>query len=342
MLNITINGKKVSGREGQTVLQIARDNHIYIPTLCDSPDLDPYGSCRMCVVEIENMRGLPTSCTTPATEGMVVRTETPSVQVVRRTALELIIADHNGDCLTCGKNRVCELQAAAAYIGINELHFPRTLVKTPPDTSNPFFNLDRDKCILCARCTRACNEITCVGAIDMAYRGHKMRVATFGDKPIFESICQGCGECVAHCPTGALTPKECISPTEEIVSTCPYCGTGCSLVLGVRNNRIVYVRGNTEGRSNRGQLCVKGRYGISEVVHSKERLTTPLVKKDGKFEKAGWDEVLETIARRIGQYQPDEVAVVSSSRATNEANYVAQKFARVALGTNNVDNCARV
>ena len=213
-IKLTINGKRIEAARGKTVLEAAQSAGIYIPTLCAHPDLEPYGSCRLCVVEIENMRGLPTSCTTPAADGMVVHTETAMVQAVRRTALELIIADHSGDCLTCGKNLVCELQAVTAYVGVNELHFPKTLVRTAPDTSNPFFNLDRDKCILCARCTRACNEITGVGAIDMAYRGHQMRVATFGDKPIFESICQGCGECVAHCPTGAMAPKQCVAATE--------------------------------------------------------------------------------------------------------------------------------
>jgi len=342
LIKLNIDGKTVEAEKGSTVLEAAQSAGIYIPTLCADPDLEPYGACRMCVVEIEKMRGLPTACTTPATDGMVVHTETPAVDAVRRTALELLIADHNADCLTCGKNQNCELQRIASYMGINELRFPKTQRKYLVDDSNPFFDLDRNKCILCARCVRACNEITCVGAIDMANRGYNMKVATFGDGLLFDSICQSCGECMVRCPVGALAVKNCITPTAEVETTCPYCGTGCSMILGVRNKKIISVRGNRNGGANRGKLCVKGRFGISEFIHSKDRLTTPLIKKNGKFEKVSWDEALELIAAKLAQYQPHEIGVISSSRATNETNYVTQKFARSALGTNNVDNCARV
>ena len=341
-MKLTINNVEVTIKSGMTVLEAAQSAGIYIPTLCADPDLEPYGACRLCVVEIDNMRGLPTACTTPAASGMVVRTETPAIHSVRRTALELLIADHNADCLVCGKNQNCELQKIAAYMGINELSFPKTTRKVAVDTSNPFFDVDRNKCILCARCVRTCNEITCVGAIDLANRGYNMKVATFGDGLLFDSICQSCGECMVRCPVGALSLKNCVTPDSEVETTCPYCGTGCSMILGVRDNRIVSVRGNRRGGANGGKLCVKGRFGISEFVHSPERLTTPLIRKDDKFEKASWDEALELIASKMAKYQPQEIGVVSSSRATNEANYVTQKFARAALGVNNVDNCARV
>jgi predicted molibdopterin-dependent oxidoreductase YjgC len=341
-VNLTINGIPVSAREGMTVLEAAQSAGIYIPTLCADDDLEPYGACRLCVVEIENMRGLTTACTTPVTEGMVVHTETPAVNAVRRTALELLIADHPADCLTCSVNQNCELQKVAAYLGINESRFPKSEPRYPVDDSNPFFDLDRNKCILCGRCVRACNEITCVGAIDMANRGYEMKVSTFADGLLFDSNCQSCGECMAHCPTGALAIRNYLPPTREVVTTCPYCGVGCSMILGVRNEKIVSVRGNPEGPSNAGKLCVKGRFGIPDFVHSADRLTTPLIRKNGNFEPASWDEALELIAGKMAEYKPEEVGVIASSRSTNELSYIAQKFAREVLGTNNVDNCARI
>ena len=341
-ITLTINGQKVTAKPGSTVLEAARSASIYIPTLCYYPDLKPYGGCRICVVEIEGMRGLPPSCTTPATDGMKVHTETDAINNVRRTVVELLIADHPADCLTCSADQHCELQKVAAYLGIREMRLPKKSPTFTVDTSNPFFDLDRNKCILCARCTRACNEITCVGAIEMANRGYSMKVATFGDGQLFDSICQSCGECMARCPVGALAPKKSLPATKEIVTTCPYCGTGCTAILGVRGDKIVSVRGNPEGPANKGNLCVKGRFGISEFVHSPRRLTTPLIRKNGKLEKASWDEAIDLIASKFAGYKPDEVAVISSSRTSNEDNYVAQKFARAVLGTNNVDNCARV
>lgn len=341
-ISLTIDGHQVTVQKGMTVLEAALSAGIYIPTLCYYPDLKPYGACRVCVVEIEGMRGLPPSCTTPATDGMKAHTETEAVNNVRRTVVELLIADHPSDCLTCSADQNCELQKVAAYLGMREIRLPKKEPVYAVDNSNPFFELDRNKCILCARCTRACNEITCVGAIEMANRGYAMKVSTFGDGLLFDSICQSCGECVARCPVGALAPKKGIQSTQEIETTCPYCGTGCSMILRVRGEKIVSVRSNPQGAANKGKLCVKGRYGIEEFVHSPERLTSPLIKKNGKLEKASWDEALELIATKLSKYEPEEVAVISSSRASNEDNYVAQKFARVALGTNNVDNCARV
>jgi len=341
-IKLTINSTIVEAAKGMTVLEAARSAGIYIPTLCADPDLEPYGGCRVCVVEIEKMRGLPTSCTTPAENGMIVHTETPAVNSVRRMAVQLMISDHPAECLTCAKNQSCELQKIAAYLGITEEQFPKTTRKYEVDTSNPFFNIDRNKCILCAKCVRACNEITCVNAIEIINRGYGSKIATFGDTDLFESICQSCGECMVRCPTGALSIKSSLPPAEHVISTCPYCGVGCSIVLNIRNDKIVSVSGNHDGESNRGRLCVKGRFGIPEFVHSPERLTTPLIKRNGRFERATWDEALELIAAKLAQYKPDEVGVVSSSRSTNESNYIAQKFARTVLGTNNVDNCARV
>ena len=341
-ITLNINGQTVSAEKGMTVLEAAQAAGIYIPTLCADPDLEPYGGCRLCVVEIEGMRGLPTACTTPATDGMVVHTETPAVNEVRTTVAELLIADHPVDCLTCPQNQHCELQKVAAYLGITELALRKTSRVFPVDESNPFFELDRNRCILCARCTRTCSEITCVGAIELAYRGYEARVATFGDKPLMDSICQSCGECVVHCPVGALTPKNVKPPTREVATTCPYCGVGCGMYLGIRQGEIVSIRGDRDNPASRGRLCVKGRYGISEFVHHPERLTTPLIKRNGKLTEASWDEALDLIAEKLGGCRGDEIAVISSAKCTNEENYVLQKLGRAVLGTNNVDHCARL
>jgi formate dehydrogenase alpha subunit len=341
-IRLTIDGQEVETRQGMTVLEAALAADIYIPTLCYYPDLEPYGGCRLCVVEIEKMRGLPTACTTPAADGMVVNTETPAVNKVRRTVVELLIADHPSDCLTCPQDQRCELQKVAAYLGITRLPYPKTSRSSPVDISNPFFDLDRNRCILCARCTRACNEITCVGAIDIAYRGYEGKVATFGDGLLLDSICKSCGECVAHCPTGALAPKEARQPAREVLTTCPYCGVGCQMYLGVRGEQVISVRGETEETPNRGWLCVKGRYGIAEFVHHPDRLTAPLLRRNGELAEAAWDEALDLVAGKLAQYKSDEVAVIASAKCTNEDNYVIQKFARTVLGTNTVDHCARL
>jgi formate dehydrogenase alpha subunit len=342
-VKLIIDGTEVEAPEGLTVLEAARGAGIYIPTLCYHPDLKPYGGCRLCVVEIDKMRGLPASCTTPATEGMVVHTETSAVDAVRKTAVELLMADHEGECLTCAQNGKCELQQVAAYLGISKQPFRRTTIPKTIDSSSPFFNLDRGKCILCARCVRTCAEVSGNGAIGLAYRGFKARVATMSDGLISESACQSCGECVAHCPTGALTVKETRVPTREILTVCPYCGVGCEVYLGVRGDKIVNVRGKKDGTTERGGwLCVKGRFGVSEFVHSPERLKQPLIRKNGKLEEATWDEALDLSAANFKKYKPDEVGVVASAKCTNEDNYVIQKFARAVIGTNNIDHCARL
>ncbi len=337
-VKLTIDGREVEARRGMTVLEVAEAAGIYIPTLCADSDLEPYGACRLCVVEIEGMRGLPTACTTPATDGMVVHTETPAANQVRRTAVELLIADHPSDCLTCPKNQRCELQKVAAYLGITQQPYRQATRLLPVETSNPFFNLDHNYCILCGKCVRACDEIRGAGAIALTFRGYATKVDFFGDG----WLCQSCGECVDHCPVAALIPKDTRQPTTEVATTCPYCGVGCQIYLGIRQGQLVSVRGNKEGIVNEGKLCVKGRFGIPEFVHHPERLTTPLVKENGEFREATWDEALDLVASKLGNYRGDEVAVLSSAKCTNEENYVIQKFARAVLATNNVDHCARL
>jgi predicted molibdopterin-dependent oxidoreductase YjgC len=344
-ITVIIDGKKVEATRGMTVLEAAIQAGIYIPRLCYDPDLKPYGACRLCIVEIEKMRGLPASCSTPVTEGMVIHTETPAVSQSRRITMELIMANHHGECLSCAKNTHCELQEAARFVGVDEKHFSRLRKRTADvaiDDSNPAYIRDMNKCILCARCVRACHEVTGIDAIDIAYRGNEATISSFGNKPIIQSRCETCGECITRCPTGALVFRRCEEVTREVSTTCPYCAVGCQMLLGIRGGEIVRVRGDIKGPSNHGQLCVKGRFGIVDFVHHKTRLKTPLIKKNGKFEKATWDEALDLVAKKLKTFKSDEVGVISSARSTNEASYIMQKFGRVALRTNNVDHCARL
>ncbi|MFC1952012.1 formate dehydrogenase subunit alpha [Chloroflexota bacterium] len=342
VITLTIDGQKVEAREGMTVLEAAQAAGIYIPTLCSDSDLEPYGGCRLCVVEIEGMRGLPTSCTTPVADGMIVHTETSAVNTVRCTVVELLIADHPSDCLTCPKNQQCDLQKIAAYLGITRQRFHKTTRLQSVDASNPFFDHDPNYCVLCGKCVRICDEVVGVGAWALTFRGYATQVSTFGDKPVLESNCVSCGECVVHCPVGALIPKEVQQPTREVETTCVYCGVGCGINLGIRNERVISVSGRREDTVNEGRLCVKGRFGITEFIHHPERLTTPLIRRDGKLIEATWDEALELVTSKLTSYGGDEVAVISSAKCTNEDNYVAQKLARAVLGTNNVDHCARL
>jgi formate dehydrogenase alpha subunit len=360
-VSLTIDGVRIEVPEGTTVLEAARKAGVYIPTLCYDPDLKPYGACRLCIVEIEKMRGLPTSCTTPATDGMVVHTESKAVNQSRRITMELIMANHHGDCLTCAKNQNCELQTVARYLGVEQGHFDRmrkSKVTLPVDDSHPAYIRDMNKCILCGRCWRSCHEIAGVEAIDMAYRGNAATVSTFGNKPILESTCEACGECLERCPTGALTPKNTRQAAREVKTICPYCGVGCSIYLGVRGNEIVSVRGDKDSPVNKGGLCVKGRFGFDFVNHP-DRLTRPLIRREGRskdievngnfkdiFREATWDEALDLVADKLSlikaEHGPDSLGVLSSAKFTNEENYLVQKFARAVIGTNNVDHCARL
>jgi formate dehydrogenase alpha subunit len=359
-INLTIDGRAVIVMEGSTVLQAIEKAGRYVPTLCYDPALKPFGACRLCIVEIKGMRGLPTSCTTPAQEGMVVHTETEEVRRVRRTIVELAIANHPYECLLCNRSLDCELLQVARYVGVEQgsIERLRRAKRTrPPDRSNPAFDFEPDKCILCGKCVRRCDEIVGVGAIDFCHRGYDTVISPFGGKPLAQSICQSCGECVEHCPTGALMSKTLLIPEKEIETICPYCGVGCSINLGIRAGKIVRVRGNEKSPVNQGELCVKGRYGLDFSNHP-DRLTRPLIRREGVpkgvstsdihqiFREADWNEALDRVARGIGRtidrHGPDAIGLLSSAKCTNEENYLFQKFARAVLGTNNVDHCARL
>ncbi len=385
MITLQINGKEVKGKVGSTVLEIARENSLFIPTLCYHPMLTPYGGCRLCIVEIEGLRGLPTSCTTPATEGMKVKTDTPAIQQYRRDVLHFILSEHPNSCLTCWrkvrcrpgdiclrheqvtprcvvcpKNYRCELQQVSDYIGIKEVQTPYKVggkpirdigvpyqyKGTPVHKDEPCYDRDYNLCILCGRCVRACQDICGTSAIAFTYRGSQALVGTSFGRTLEESGCVFCGTCVDVCPVGALFDKKAKwqpFPDKTVTTICNYCGVGCQLKVEVKGDQILRTRPDPDGPANHGQACVKGRFGIVDVVHAPDRLTKPLIKQsDGSFKEAGWDEALDFVAGKMGKYRGENVAAFGSGKCTNEDNYVLQKFARQVLNTNNIDHCARL
>ena len=344
MVNINIDGIKLKVSKDITILDAATENNIYIPNLCHHPDLVPSGNCRMCMVEIEGRRGQIIACKTPVEEGMIIRTESQDISLIRQITLELIHVNHTQDCTNCSKNNSCQLQEVTAYVGVDEERLKRmrpTKPKMKEDNSNPFFALDHNKCIMCGICIRTCDEVQGVMALDYGFRGFDTVVSTYGNRPIKDSVCESCGECVVRCPVGALYIKETNLPTREVKTVCVYCGVGCNIYLGVRGNKIVSSRGDRESIVNKGRLCVKGRFGFSFVNHP-ERLTTPLIKKNGEFIESTWDEALDLIASKFKNAKKEKFAALASAKITNEDNYVIQKFTRAVMGTNNIDHCARL
>lgn len=378
-ITFQIDGVAVPATPGQTVLEAALENGVYIPHLCFHPDLRPkpdpraetphlpvvqrgYSEevefaipekaarheaarclkcdtqCRLCLVEVDGL-GVALSCDTPVSPQLVVRTDTERIEGFRRTCMEAILSNHIGDCLQCYRNTDCKLQDAANYIGGLESAYAIARSNEPRfevDESNPFFTYDPNKCILCGNCVYTCEEIQGVGAIDFAFREYESAGLT-----VSESRCESCGECVERCPVAALVPKNFEKPSREVLTVCSYCGVGCGIYVGVRGNRIVSVRADRDGPVNKGNLCVKGRYGW-EYVHHPDRLVKPLLKKDGVFVEVEWEEAFTLAAEKFDRYRGEAFAAFSSARATNEANYVFQKFARAVMGTNTIDHCARL
>lgn len=344
-VKLTIDGIEIEANEDATVLEAARRAGIYIPNLCADPDLEPYGACRLCLVEVDGVEDLPASCMLSVADGMVVRTDTERVNRVRRHVLELLLSDHPSDCLLCAKNQRCELQKVVAYLNVHQPRYKKLEREPLVDSSNPFFTLDSEKCILCGKCVRVCKEVHGLGALEIFHDGRFSKVMTSGeDRLIVDSKCESCGQCMEICPTGALLPKRLEWPAREVKTTCPYCGVGCGMILQVREDRIVGVKGDKSSEVNRGRLCVKGRFGY-DFLYSPDRLKTPLIRENGDFREASWDEALDLVAGRfkkiIARHGPDAIAGVSCARAFNEDSYNMQKLFRGVIGTNSIDNSAR-
>jgi formate dehydrogenase major subunit len=348
-ISLTIDGKYIQTAEGTSILKAARENGIYIPTLCYHPRTRQAGKCRMCIVEVKGLPGLQVSCSIQAQAGMVALTNTEKIIETRKMIVELYLSSGRHDCLSCEASGECELQDAAYHLGITKSGFPVLDKNITIDHSNPMIIRDMNKCIQCYRCISGCNEIAVNEVLDMGYRGSRMTVVCDTDKPMGKSSCVVCGECVQLCPTGALVEKKAVGKgrtweTEKTKTTCPYCGVGCQMHLHVKDNKIIKVTGVEDSGPNYGALCVKGRFGY-DFVHSPERLKTPLIKKDGRFEEVSWEEALDYTAKRLSEIKqahgPDSIVGIGCARSTNESNYVMMKFMRAAIGTNNVDHCAR-
>lgn len=352
-VTLSIDNQEVTVPKGTTILEAAKGLGVEIPTLCHLKELAPDGSCRMCVVEVEGGRrgGLTTACTAHCQEDMVVSTHSEKVADSRRFILDLLLSNHKLECFSCGKNGDCQLQQYALDYGIDATSF--TEGKRMPchqeDTSNPFFSYDPEKCIMCRRCARVCQLRQGRDVLSIANRGFETKMMPSYGQAFDQSICESCGNCVSSCPTGALTAKDTKEyrkwETQKIPTTCPHCGTGCQMNLLVKNNRLVGVE-PLDGPANKNLLCVKGKFASYKFVGSVDRLTEPLIKRNGIFEPASWEEALTLVSSKFNEIKAengaDALAGFSCSRATNEDNYVFQKMVRAAFGTNNVDNCARV
>ena len=352
-MKLTINGQIVNAREGMTVLQVARENGIHIPTLCYLEGVNDIGSCRLCIVEIEGTDVLHPSCVLKAAEGMVVHTDSEKVIAARKTVLRLLLSEHYGDCFSCEKNGDCELQKYCIEYGVDATDYEGARVEKnfKKRDAHPFLSYDPDRCIECQRCVKTCTNVTGRKAIKMGKTGMFSIIhAPFGDD--WEStLCESCGNCAQACPTGALTVKRRKNyrawEVKKVRTTCPHCATGCQMDLVVKNGKIVDVEG-ADGPSNHGLLCVKGRSASFDFVDSPERIRYPLIKnkETGEFEKATWEEALDYVADRFlairNSYGGEALAGFACSRSTNEDVYMLQKMVRVAFGSNNTDNCARV
>lgn len=347
-ITITLNGREVSGRAGMTILELARESNVYIPTLCHDPNLTPIGACRICLVEDERTGALPASCVTPIAPGMIINTDSPKVQERRETIIKLMLASHPSSCLVCDKGNRCQLRQIASDMGVGEIELQRIPQLAVIEEVNPFIERDMSKCILCAKCIRADHELVVEGAIDYVHRGFSSKPATLSDRPLETSECTFCGTCVSMCPTGALMEKHWPSrktATKSVPTTCPLCGCGCSIELEVKDNRIVRSKPSKNASVNHGTLCVKGSYGY-DFVSSPDRLTKPLIRDNADFESVTWEQALDMVASRLNQIRESHgsssLAFLGSSKCTNEENYLLQRLARGVLGTNNIDNGGRL
>lgn len=348
-VNVTINNKNIKTYAGKTIIEVCRENNIEIPALCNLPTLVPLGSCRLCVVEVKN-RGIVASCTEKVCEGMIVETHSSKVINHRKNILELILSDHPYDCMTCEKSGECLLEKYAYEYGIKKVSFEGEKGRRLQKDGSPFIVRDYEKCILCGRCVSVCEEVIGVNAIDYAYRGFLTTINSGFDESLAETECVFCGNCIEVCPVGALREVSAENKGrtweyKKIETVCPYCGVGCGLVVYVKDNKIVKIKGNANSPVNKGFLCVKGKFGF-EYVFSEHRIKSPLIKTNGEFKEVSWDEALNFIYEKLtfykDKYGSDSIAALASAKCTNEENYIFQKFFRSVIKTSNIDHCARL
>ena len=357
LITLEIDGREVCVPEGTSLMRAAMEGGVSVPKLCATDSLEPFGSCRLCLVQIEGRKGFPASCTTPAEPGMKVRTQSPQLQELRRGVMELYISDHPLDCLTCSANGDCELQDMAGTVGLREVrygfdganHF-KGQARAEVDVSNPYFSYDPSKCIVCNRCVRACEETQGTFALTISGRGFDSRVTAGQGGSFMDSDCVSCGACVQACPTATLQEKtvtELGQAGHSAITTCAYCGVGCGFKAEMKGEQVVRMVPWKDGQANEGHACVKGRFAWGYATH-KDRITRPMVraKITDPWREVSWEEAIAHTAsefRRIqAKHGKDSIGGITSSRCTNEEAYLVQKLVRTAFGNNNVDTCARV
>ncbi|OWV30396.1 formate dehydrogenase subunit alpha [Halomonas campaniensis] len=352
-VNLEIDGVSISVPEGTSVLRAAALADINIPKLCATDSLEPFGSCRLCAVQVEGRRGFPASCTTPVVEGMKVTTQNERLAKLRRNVMELYISDHPLDCLTCPANGDCELQDMAGSVGLREVRYGfegENHLQASKDESNPYFSFDSSKCILCSRCVRACDEVQGTFALTIDGRGFDSKVSAGQNDAFMDSDCVSCGACVQACPTATLMEKSVIDhgvPDRSVVTTCAYCGVGCSFEAQMKGDQLVRMVPYKGGDANHGHSCVKGRFAFGYATHP-DRLTTPMIRDsiDQPWREVSWEEAITFAANRLKAIQAEHgresIGGITSSRCTNEETYLVQKLIRAAFGNNNTDTCARV
>src|SRR5512134_1469398 len=338
-MQLVVDDARVEVPAGSTVLDAINRLGAPLPQLCKDPDRAPLGACRTCLVHVEGMRGTPAACHLPARDGMVVSTTHPDAVRIRRAVLDLTRS------MVEPREARADLGQLSDAAGRHGLTRPgwTPLHRFDVDATKSFFVLDREACILCGRCTTACDDVQQIGAIAMLGRGHAMKVGVAGDGSMASSQCTSCGQCVATCPTGALRPKEIpASIARRVETTCPYCGVGCGISVAVRDDRRLAVMADDvpANPSSLGMLCVKGRFGTG-FVHASDRVTTPLIKRDGRWVEVDWDEALEAAAEGLARHR-GRFGALASAKATNEDGYLVQKFCRVVMDTNDVDHCTRL